>query len=179
MAGQQVEVVAGAPGAARQSVRASPSRRSPRCSRCCRSTAPGSGAASRVTFSRASASTSARIDGSSWVGGAGEQEVLPDQQAEFVGEVVEVVGLVDAAAPDPQQVDVGVDGLRRAAAAYRSRVIRVRKASSGIQLTPRTNTGSPLTRSVNGVPCVVGRGVQLDGAEADASVASDAAWSGA
>ena len=45
------------------------------------------------------------------VGGAGEQEVLPDQQAELVGRVVEVVALVQAAAPHPQQVDVGVDGL--------------------------------------------------------------------
>ncbi len=41
------------------------------------------------------------------VGRAGEQEVLPDEQAELVAQVVEVVGLVDAAAPDPHQVDVG------------------------------------------------------------------------
>ena len=40
------------------------------------------------------------------VGRAGEQEVLPDEQTQLVGERVEVVGLVDAAAPDADQVDV-------------------------------------------------------------------------
>ena len=38
------------------------------------------------------------------VSGAREQEVLPDHHAELVAHVVEVVGLVDAAAPYPEQV---------------------------------------------------------------------------
>src|SRR2546430_491511 len=45
------------------------------------------------------------------VRGAGEEEVLPDEEPEFVGEVVEVLALVDPAAPDPQIVDVRVGGL--------------------------------------------------------------------
>jgi hypothetical protein len=40
------------------------------------------------------------------VGGAGKHEVLPDQKAEPVAEVVEGVVLVDAAAPDPDHVHV-------------------------------------------------------------------------
>lgn len=39
------------------------------------------------------------------VGGAGEREVLPDQQPLLVAEFVEVVALVEAAAPDADQVD--------------------------------------------------------------------------
>jgi hypothetical protein len=68
--------------------------------------------------------------------GAGEEEVLPDQQTQLVGEVIEVVRLVNPAAPDPDVVDVGVDG----------------NVSSGIQFTPLTKTGTSLTTSVNGVP---------------------------
>lgn len=43
--------------------------------------------------------------------GAGEGKVLPDQQAFLVGEFVEVVTLVQAAAPDPYEVDSGLGGL--------------------------------------------------------------------
>lgn len=39
------------------------------------------------------------------VGGAGEGEILPDQQALLVREFVEVVTLVEAASPDPYEVD--------------------------------------------------------------------------
>ena len=45
------------------------------------------------------------------VGGAGEEEVLPDEHAALVADPVEVVALVHAAAPDAQQVDVRVEGL--------------------------------------------------------------------
>ena len=37
---------------------------------------------------------------------AGEHEVLPHEQAEFIAQVVEVLALVDAAAPYPQHVHV-------------------------------------------------------------------------
>ena len=40
---------------------------------------------------------------------AGEHEILPDQQAELVAQVVEVLGLVDPAAPDAHHVHVGRD----------------------------------------------------------------------
>ncbi len=41
---------------------------------------------------------------------AGEHEILPDQEAKFVAGVVEAVGLVAPAAPDPDHVHVGVGG---------------------------------------------------------------------
>lgn len=50
------------------------------------------------------------------VGGAGEEEVLPDQQAEFVAGVVELVALVESAAPDPDQVHARRDRLAEPAA---------------------------------------------------------------
>jgi hypothetical protein len=42
------------------------------------------------------------------VGGAGEHEVLPDEEAHGVTEVVEGIMLVDAATPDAQHVHVGL-----------------------------------------------------------------------
>ncbi|TLN05016.1 fructose 1,6-bisphosphatase, partial [bacterium] len=42
--------------------------------------------------------------------GAGEHEVLPDDEAELVAEVVKLRRLVDAAAPDAEHVHVGLDG---------------------------------------------------------------------
>jgi hypothetical protein len=81
------------------------------------------------------------------VSGTGEEEVLADHQAELVGQVVEVLRLVDPATPDPQEVDVRVASLG-SRAAYRSRSTRVTKASSGIQFTPRTKTGVSLTITV-------------------------------
>ena len=158
IARQQVVVVAGAPGAARRAAPASPSRAQPQMFSLLpvHSTRLG-WAASRTTCSRG---LGRHLGGERLllrVGGAGEQEVLPDQQPELVGEVVEVVGLVAAAAPDPQQVDVRVGRLAAAASASRSRVTRVGNASSGIQLTPRTKTGTSLTTSVNG-PCRRRRG---------------------
>ena len=49
------------------------------------------------------------------VGGTGEREVLPDEQAELVARVVEGVVLVDASAPHPHEVGAGGDGALRAA----------------------------------------------------------------
>jgi hypothetical protein len=45
---------------------------------------------------------------------AGEQEVLPDEHAEFVAGVVEGIVFVDAAAPDAQHGHVPGRGLRHA-----------------------------------------------------------------
>ena len=117
---QRLEVVAARPTTGRRAPAASPSPSSPRCSRCCRSTAPGWGAppAGRPA-SRASATTSLGQRRLLGVGGAGEQEVLPDQDSTLVGAVVEVVALVHPAAPDPQQVDARVDGVVEAAAVAR------------------------------------------------------------
>ena len=39
--------------------------------------------------------------------GAGEHRVLPDEETEFVAKVVELIGLVAAASPDPEHVHVG------------------------------------------------------------------------
>ena len=42
---------------------------------------------------------------------AGQQEVLPDQQAALIAGPIEVVALEDATTPDAKQVDVGGQGL--------------------------------------------------------------------
>jgi len=44
------------------------------------------------------------------VDGAGEHEILPDEEAHRVAQVVEDVLFIDAAAPDAQHVHVGVAG---------------------------------------------------------------------
>ena len=55
-----------------------------------------------------------RLDGpvgrpfKSAVGVAGDPEVLPDEQAVSVGQLVEIVGLAEAAAPDADEIDVGI-----------------------------------------------------------------------
>ncbi len=41
--------------------------------------------------------------------GAAEHEILPDHQAQFIGLFIDVVVLIDAAAPDAQDVHIGVD----------------------------------------------------------------------
>ncbi|CAM5722845.1 hypothetical protein SVIOM342S_06001 [Streptomyces violaceorubidus] len=68
--------------------------------------------------------------------GAGEEEVLPDHEAQLVARVVEGVVLVDAAAPDPHQVHARVGGLAQPGG-KRSGVIRDGNTLSAIQLTPR------------------------------------------
>src|SRR4051812_38560343 len=40
------------------------------------------------------------------VGGAGQQEVLPDEQAPLVASPVEILALVDAATPDANEIDI-------------------------------------------------------------------------
>ena len=44
------------------------------------------------------------------IGRAGEHEVLPDAQAQLVAEVVKILALVNAAAPDAEHVHVGAGG---------------------------------------------------------------------
>src|SRR5215472_14343693 len=44
-----------------------------------------------------------------WIKSASKEEVLPDEQTQLITEIVEDVGLVDAAAPDAQHVHVGFD----------------------------------------------------------------------
>jgi hypothetical protein len=41
---------------------------------------------------------------------AAEHEILPDHQAQFIGEVVEILVFVIAAAPAPQHVHIDVGG---------------------------------------------------------------------
>ena len=100
---------------------------------------------------------------------AGEHEVLPDQQAELVAEIVEEILLVEAAAPDADHVHVGVD--RGAASSLRvsSGVARDGSASAGIQLAPRQKISRPLTRKAKRAPASSGVGQQLEPAQADAA----------
>ena len=180
----------GRPGSSRPTIRGSCSCTSP-SPRCGRPAAPPSRsprpqtysllpfqstsdgcAISRATLSRASATTCADrlLLG---VGRAGEREVLPDQHAQLVAQVVEVVGLEDAAAPDPQQVDVGalglVDPLSVPLAGHPRREAVVRDPvrapdQDRLAVDPQAEGGC---RTV-----VVGRGVELDGPEADAPLPS-------
>ena len=90
------------------------------------------------------------------VGRAREREVLPDQQPQLVAGVVEVLALVDPAAPDPHEVDTGVGRLREPLAVPlagdpgRKHVVRD-------PVHPRANSRSPLTTRVNPVPCASAR----------------------
>ena len=83
---------------------------------------------------------------------AGEHEVLPDQQAELVAEIVEEILFVEAAAPHADHVHVGVG--RGAASSLRvsSGVARDGSASAGIQLAPRQKISRPLTRKAKRAP---------------------------
>jgi hypothetical protein len=78
------------------------------------------------------------------VDAAGKHEVLPDEDAVSVAGVVEGLGLVVAAAPDPDHVVVGGRG-RAQQDAEPLRVTRAGKESAGIQLEPLAKTGTPLT----------------------------------
>lgn len=101
------------------------------------------------------------------VGGAGEGEVLPDHEAELVAGVVEGVVLVDAAAPDAYEVDVGVGGLGEAGA-----------VALGGDAGGQDVVGDPVDAAREDADAVddegeagavfVGVAVDLDGAEADA-----------
>ena len=86
------------------------------------------------------------------VGGAGEREVLPDHDAALVAHVVEVVGLVDAAAPDPQQVEVGADGLVDPAGERAGGDAGDGSGRRGSSWRRLTDTGLPLTTRANAVP---------------------------
>lgn len=82
---------------------------------------------------------------------AGEHEILPDEQTEPVAQIVEPVGLIEAAPPDADHVHVRVD--RRAKQVLdtfgRYRDIR---ASAGIQLAPRQKISRPFTRKAKRLP---------------------------
>lgn len=100
------------------------------------------------------------------VGGAGEGEVLPDHEAELVAGVVEGVVLVDAAAPDAYEVDVGIGGLGEAGA-----------VALGGDAGGQDVVGDPVDAACEDADAVddegeagavfVGAAVDLDGAEAD------------
>lgn len=99
------------------------------------------------------------------VGGAREQEVLPGEQAQLVGEVVEVVVFVDAAAPHAHEVDPRGCGLPqstlvpRAVDAWEERVV----GDPVDALHPhRLLVDDQFERT----PVVVGIGVPSQGAEA-------------
>ena len=102
------------------------------------------------------------------VRGAREQEVLPDQHAELITQVVEVVGLVDATAPDPQEIEVRVDGIadraaqRLAGDAREERVIGDPVGAADVDVLAVDADGEG---AAVGIRC----GVELDGAESDAA----------
>src|SRR5450830_1219942 len=103
------------------------------------------------------------------VGRAGEQEVLPDEDPLLVADVIEVVGLVDAAAPHAQQVEVRAERLVDAAGDAVAR-------DPGEQMVIGDPVG-PLGEDRATVDAegerradLVGLGVELHGAEADPPV---------
>src|SRR5699024_8848202 len=100
------------------------------------------------------------------VGGAGEQEVLAHHEAEPVARIVEVLGFVDAAAPDAHIVDA------RGRVLFESPLVAV-----GVDSGEEDVVGNPvdaldpdrLAVDLQRVrpSLIVGFGVDLDGAEAD------------
>ena len=105
---------------------------------------------------------------------AGEHEVLPHQQAELVGELVEAIVLVDAAAPDAHHVHVRVGGRLQQVRDSGRRVSRSTKLSAGIQLAPFMKTGAPLTLTVKLLPAASRCVDHLDGPQSDARRAAAA-----
>ena len=100
------------------------------------------------------------------VGRAREREVLPHEQAALVGEVVQVVGLVDAAAPHAQQVDVRLQRVVHPTGVP----VAVDPGEEGVVGDPvgaAHEHGLAVDLEQERRPGLVGRGVQLDGAEAD------------
>ncbi len=102
------------------------------------------------------------------VGRAGEEEVLPGEDAPLVAQVVEVVRLVDPAAPHAQEVQVRGDrlvdpcGVPLARDAVRERVVRD-------PVRPAHPDGHPVDDEPEGRAVLVGLHLERRGAEADAA----------
>lgn len=100
------------------------------------------------------------------VGGTCEREVLPDQQPELVAGVVEVLALVDPAAPDPHQVH---SGLGRLSQPLPVPLTGDPGGEHVVRDPVHAAREEPLAVDDEGEPGAVrvGRAVQLDGTEAD------------
>ncbi len=100
------------------------------------------------------------------VGRAGEREVLPHQQSQLVAQLVEVVGLVDAAAPDAHQVAADIDD----ASQHILQPLAGHPSGQHVQWDPVDALDQyRLVVDDDGEPrsCVIGGPVQGGGAEAD------------
>ena len=82
---------------------------------------------------------------------AGEDEILPDENAVAVAQVVEAILLVEPAAPHAQHVHVRRGGVTDQPS-IRSSLMRVGKESAGIQSAPLAKIGTPLTTNVKDSP---------------------------
>ena len=149
----------------------SPSRGSPTGSRCCRSTGPGSGAASAARRSRAPRPRPRRAAAAP----RGRRRRRRGSPARPAGPARRRRRRSPRSRrgrrPRPGPGSRRPRRPGRSRARYRPRVIRLGKTSSGIQLTPRTKTGVPLTTSVNAVPSSSAAVSRRDGAEADPAAA--------
>jgi hypothetical protein len=105
------------------------------------------------------------------VRGTREQEVLPGEHAGLVAEVVEVLALVEAAAPDPDEVDPGGcrlrDALRVALAVH-----AVRERVVGDPVHAAHVGGAAVHHETEGGAVGIGGDIHLHRAEADAQVAA-------
>ena len=98
----------------------------------------------------------------------GEQEVLPGEHALLVADVVKIVTLVNAAAPDPEQIDVGACGLEDSFLVARS-VDPVHKGVIGNPVGPLDEHRSLIDQNREWRSRFVRRGVDSHRAEADAT----------
>ena len=101
------------------------------------------------------------------VRGAGEQEVLPHQQTQLVAEVVEIVAFIDPAAPDADQVDIGVAGLTQPGGVPAGVDAR-QEHVVGNPVDPAGEDRDTVHPEREGGAVLVGGRVELDGAEPDA-----------
>src|SRR6185437_9637529 len=90
---------------------------------------------------------------------AGEEKILPDEDAKFVADVVEIIRLKNAAAPNAEHVAAGVDGLLNALANARWLAGSVEEAVVGDPVETFAEDGFAVDFENKSAADVVGRGI--------------------
>src|SRR5581483_1806127 len=97
----------------------------------------------------------------------GERKILPDHHAQLVADVVEVIRLINPAAPDAQHVRAGIDGLLNALPHPRRIAGTIEKAVVGNPVEAFAEDWLAVDFHDELRADGVGGGVEFDGAEAN------------